>query len=80
MSTVIELLIVIYLEAYNKSVKYLVNISSPKCDALKRNCLSEIVQEYWNKLPIDIKMAPNINSFKNKLESYKSDCIDSKNV
>ena len=25
-------------------------------------------------------MAPNINSFKNRLESQKSDCIDSKNL
>ena len=37
--------------------------SNPKCDALKRNCLSERVREYWKKLPVDVKMAPNINSF-----------------
>ena len=54
--------------------------SNAKCDALKRNCLSERVREYWNKLPFDVKMAPNINSFKNRLQSYKSDCIDSKNL
>ena len=54
--------------------------SNPKCDALKRNCLSKRVQEYWNKLPIDIKMAPNINSIKNRLESYKSNCINSINL
>ena len=41
--------------------------SNPKCDAQKRNCLSKRVQEYWNKLPIDVKMAHNINSFKNRL-------------
>ena len=37
------------------------------------------VREYWNKLPNDIKMAPNINSLKNRLESYKLDCISSAN-
>ena len=36
-----------------------------KCNTIKRNCLNKRVQEYWNKLPNDIKMAPNINSFKN---------------
>ena len=41
--------------------------------------MNERVQEYWNKLPNDIKMAPNINSFKNQLESYKLDCISSVN-
>ena len=39
--------------------------SNAKCDALKRSCLSERVQEYWNRLPFDIKMAPSIDSFKN---------------
>ena len=39
--------------------------SNAKCDALKRNCLSERVREYWNRLPFDVKMAPSINSFKN---------------
>ena len=53
--------------------------SNAKCDALKRNCLCERVLEYWNKLAFDVKMAPNINSFKNRLVRYKSDCIDSKN-
>ena len=53
--------------------------SSAKCNTIKRNCLNERVQEYWNKLPNDIKMAPNINSFKNRLESYKLDCISSVN-
>ena len=38
--------------------------SNAKCNTIKRNCLNERVQEYWNKLPNDIKMAPNINSFK----------------
>ena len=53
--------------------------SNAKCNTIKRNCLNERVQEYWNKLPNDIKMAPNINSFKNRLESYKLDCISSAN-
>ena len=51
--------------------------SNAKCDALKRNCLSERVQEYWNRLPFDVKMAPSINSFKNRLENYKSDFLKS---
>ena len=42
------------------------------CDALKRNCL-----KFWNRLPFDIKMPPSINSFKNRLENYKSDCLNS---
>ena len=46
----------------------------------KEKLLGERVREYWNKLPFDVNMAPNINSFKNRLESYKSDCIDSKNL
>ena len=54
-----------------------------KCNTIKRNCLNESpiepVQEYWNKLPNDTKMVPNINSFKNQLESYKVDCIRSVN-
>ena len=54
-------------------------ISNAKCNTVKRNCLNERVREYWNKLPNDIKMAPNINSFKNQLESYKLDCISSAN-
>ena len=51
--------------------------SNAKCNALKRNCLSERVQEYWNRLPFDVKMAHSINSFKNLLENYKSDCLKS---
>ena len=39
--------------------------SNAKFNTIKRNCLNKRVQEYWNKLPNDIKMAPNINSFKN---------------
>ena len=53
--------------------------SNAKCDTIKRSCLNERVREYWNKLPNDIKMAPNVNSFKNRLESYKLDCISSAN-
>ena len=53
--------------------------SNAKCNTIKRNCLNERVREYWNKLPNDIKMAPNINSFKNRLESFKLDCISSAN-
>ena len=53
--------------------------SNAKCNTIKRNFLKERVREYWNKLPNDIKMAPNINSFKNRLESYKLDCISSAN-
>ena len=53
--------------------------SNAKCNTIKRNCLNERVREYWNKLPNDLKMAPNINSFKNRLESYKLDCISSAN-
>ena len=52
--------------------------SNAKCNT-RRNCLNERVREYWNKLPNEIKMAPNINSFKNQLESYKLDCISSAN-
>ena len=32
--------------------------SNAKCNVLKRSCLSERVQEYWNRLPYDVKMAP----------------------
>ena len=53
--------------------------SNAKCNTIKRNCLNKRVREYWNKLLNDIKMAPNINSFKNRLESYKLDCISSAN-
>ena len=53
--------------------------SNAKCNTIKRNCLNERVREYWNKLPNDIMMAPNINSFKNRLESYNLDCISSAN-
>ena len=60
-------------------VKVLSNFQCAKCNTIKRNCLNERVREYWNKLPNDIKMAPNINSFKNRLESYKLDCISSAN-
>ena len=41
--------------------------SNAKCNTIKRNCLNERVREYWDKLPNDIKMAPNVNSFKNRL-------------
>ena len=51
--------------------------SNAKCDALKRSCLSERVREYWNRLPFEVKMAPSIDSFKNRLENYKSDCLNS---
>ena len=53
--------------------------SNAKYNTIKRNCLNKRVLEYSNKLPNDIKMAPNINSFKNQLESYKLDCISSVN-
>ena len=49
-----------------------------KFDRSGLNLLSKFC-EYWNKLPNDIKMAPNINSFKNRLESYRLDCISSVN-
>ena len=32
---------------------------------------------YWNKLPIDVKNATNVNQFKNKLDSYRSANINS---
>ena len=44
-----------------------------------KKLLNERVREYWNKLPNDIKVAPSINSFRNRLESYKLDCISSAN-
>ena len=53
--------------------------SNAKCNTIIRNCLNKRVYEYSNKLPNDIKMVPNINSFKNQLESYKLDCISSVN-
>ena len=55
--------------------------SNAKCNTIKRNCLNDRVREHWNKLPNNIKMAPNLNSFKNRLETYKYklDCISSAN-
>ena len=50
--------------------------SNAKCNTIKRNCLNKRVQEYWNKLPSDIKMPPNLNSYN---KSYKLDCISSVN-
>ena len=51
--------------------------SNAKCDALKRSFLCERVREYWDRLPFDVKMAPSIDSFNNRLENYKSDCLNS---
>ena len=39
--------------------------------------LSERVRENWNRLPFDVKMAPSIDSFKNRLKNYKSDYLNS---
>ena len=49
--------------------------SNAKCNTIKRKCLNARILE----LPNDIKMAPNKNSFKNGLESFKLDSISSAN-
>ena len=50
------------LNSYNNSAKF---------RRLKRNFISERVISYWNKLPIEIKNATSIDSFKVMLEKFK---------
>ena len=43
---------------------------------IKRNFINERVVSFWNKLPIDIKTAQSVDSFKMMLENYKMSCIN----
>ena len=45
---------------------------SSKFNRIKRNFINERVMLFWNKLPIEVKNAPTLNSFKANLELFKS--------
>ncbi len=49
---------------------------SCKVSSLKRHFLSERVISIWNKLPIEVKMAENVNDFKIRLEKFKRNYCD----
>ena len=45
--------------------------SSAKVRGLKRNFINERVLSYWNKLPINVKLATSVDNFKEKLQKFK---------
>ena len=49
---------------------------SSKVSSLQRSFLPERIISIWNKLPVEVKMADNVNSFKIRLEKFKKDKCD----
>ena len=49
---------------------------SSKVGSLQRDFLPERIIGMWNKLPIEVKMAESVNSFKIRLEKFKRDNCD----
>ena len=44
---------------------------SVKVSTARKDFFSERVIQYWNKLPVSVKLAPSVNSFKERLQTYK---------
>ena len=51
-----------------------------KFRSLKRNFINDRIKDYWNKLPIEVKTATSVNSFKSSLENFKRRCISLGNM